>query len=102
MERASGHGSLRNIERAKKRSCGINQMKKHKIVVGLYFFAGGMWILVALRDIFAPGFLSFNGRVISRSQIIFELAVALVFLSIGVMSIKRRHVDAIESKQERR
>ena len=63
-------------------------MKKDKIVLALYFFAGGMWAMVALRDIFAPGFLSMNGRVISRTQIIFDVSVAIVFLSIGLLSIK--------------
>jgi hypothetical protein len=64
------------------------KMKKHKLVLALYFFAGGMWAMVALRDIYAPGFLSMNGRVISRWQIIFDVAVAIVFLSIGLFSIK--------------
>lgn len=71
---------------------------KNKIVLGLYFLVGGMWIIVALRDIFAPGFLAMNGRVIGRNQIIFEFAVAIVFLTIGVLSMRRRQVDAIVNK----
>jgi hypothetical protein len=71
---------------------------KPKIVVGLYLLVGGMWIIVALRDIFAPGFLAMNGRVIARNQIIVEFAVAIIFLTIGVLSLRRRHVGAIENK----
>jgi len=71
---------------------------KNKIVIGLYFLVGGMWIIVALRDIFAPGFLVMNGRVIGRNQIIFEFAVAIVFLTIGVLSMRRRQVVAIVNK----
>lgn len=71
---------------------------KHKVMVGLYFLAGGMWIIVALRDIFAPGFLAMNGRVISRNQIIFEWAVAVVFLTVGVLSIRRREIDVPKHK----
>jgi uncharacterized membrane protein YozB (DUF420 family) len=74
---------------------------KRKIVVGLYFLVGGMWIIVALRDIFAPGFLAMNGRVISRNQIIFEWAVAVVFLTVGVLYIRRRHVDVRETNRDR-
>ena len=71
---------------------------KHKVMVGLYFLAGGMWISVALRDIFAPGFLSFSGRVIGRNQIIFEFAVAVVFLAIGVLSMGRHEIDVPRHK----
>jgi len=74
---------------------------KHKVMVGLYFLAGGMWIMVALRDIFAPGFFSFHGRVIGRNQIVFELAVAVVFLAIGVLSMRRRHVNVSETNKDR-
>ena len=66
---------------------------KHKVIVGLYFFAGVLWFSVALRDIFAPGFLAFNGRVIGRNQIVFEFAAAVVFLAIGVLSMRRHEID---------
>jgi hypothetical protein len=77
-----------------------NQLK-HKVMVGLYFLAGALWIMVAVRDIFAPGFFSFHGRAIGRYQIVFELAVAVVFLAIGVLSIRRRHVDLSETNKDR-
>ena len=62
---------------------------KHKIMVGLYFLAGGLGIIAALRDIFAPGFFAMSGRVNSTSYIILEFALAITFLSLGAFFLIR-------------
>ena len=67
-------------------------------MVGLYFLAGGLWIIAALRDIFAPGFFMMSRRVMSTEEIIVEFAIAITFLTIGVLFSRRRHVDPIENK----
>jgi hypothetical protein len=62
---------------------------KHKIMVGLYFFAGGLELIAALRDIFAPGFFAMNGQVNSTRYIIVEFAIAITFLVLGGFFLRR-------------
>jgi hypothetical protein len=46
----------------------------------LSLVAGVLWIGVGLRDLFAPGFLSFSGRVVSNSTLILDFAIGAIFL----------------------
>ena len=62
---------------------------KHETMVGLYFFAGVLVIIAALRDIFAPGFFAMSGQVNSTPYIIVEFAIAMTFLILGVVFVRR-------------
>ena len=62
---------------------------RHKTMVGLYFLAGGLGFIAALRDIFAPGFFAMSGRVNSTRYIIVEFAIAITFLILGVFFVRR-------------
>ncbi len=61
-------------------------MKKATMWISL--IVGIMWVLVGLRDAFAPGFFSPNGRVVTNGQIAFDFAMATVFIVLG--SLMRR------------
>jgi len=67
---------------------------KSKASVWLFVVAGILWLLVGLRDLFAPGFFSFSGRVVAGSNIVLEFAVAAVFLVIaGYTANRMRHLN---------
>ena len=56
-----------------------------KSKVGTWFFllAGTLWLLVGLRDTFAPGFFSTRGRVVTGNHIAFDVALAAIFLALA-------------------
>ena len=67
---------------------------KSKTMIWLFLIVGLLWALAGLRDIFAPGFFSFNGRVVTGSNIALEFAVAAVFLAVaGYMASRIRHLN---------
>ena len=67
---------------------------KSKAVIWLFLIAGILWMLVGLRDTFAPGFFSFSGRVAIGSDIVIDFAVGSVFLALaGYTAIKNRHLN---------
>lgn len=49
----------------------------------LFLFAGILWLLVGLRDAFAPGFFSMSGRVVTGSEIALDFAMAAILLTLG-------------------
>jgi hypothetical protein len=65
-------------------------LKKQKIAVWGFLVAAGLLAIAGLRDIFAPGFFSMSGRVMSNSEIALEFAVAAMFFILAV-SFSRRH-----------
>jgi hypothetical protein len=65
---------------------------KTKAVMWLLLLAGILWVFVGLRDVFAPGFFSPNGRLVTSSHITLDFAVAAVFIAVGgVMAGRLRH-----------
>jgi hypothetical protein len=54
---------------------------KKRGLVGLWLFASLLMLTAALRDIFAPGFLSMSGQVMSRNYIIVEFVLAAASLA---------------------
>ena len=66
-------------------------MTKPKAVVWLSLVAGLLRILAGIRDIFAPGFFSINGRTVSGSSIALNFAIGIVFLIIGSSQAVRTH-----------
>lgn len=64
---------------------------KSKPVMWLFGVVGVLWVLVGLRDAFAPGFFSPNGRVVTSTNIALDFAVATVFIALaGAMAIRLR------------
>jgi len=64
---------------------------KSKPVMWLFAVVGVLWLLLGLRDAFAPGFFSPNGRVVAGSNIAFDFAVATVFIALaGFMASRLR------------
>ena len=59
-------------------------MKLKKITVGLFLFAGALYVLGGLRDLFAPGFFNISPVVPSTGDIVMKFALALVFLVLAV------------------
>ena len=66
-------------------------MPKAKIVTWLFILAGLLWILAGIRDLFAPGFFSINGRIVTDSSIALNFAIGIVFLIIGSSQAVRTH-----------
>ena len=62
---------------------------KSKAMIWLFLIAGVLWLLAGLRDVFAPGFFSINGRVVTGSEIGLEFAVAAVFIALAGYSASR-------------
>lgn len=71
---------------------------KNRNIAWLYFLVGVLWIIVVLRDLFAPGFFAMNNRVVGRGDIIVEVTAAIVFLTIGVLTNRRHHLAGIEKQ----
>ena len=66
-------------------------MAKPKIVMWLFIFAGLLWILAGIRDLFVPGFFSISGRTVSNSSIALDFAIGIVFLVIGTSQAVSTH-----------
>ena len=67
-------------------------MKSKTIIWSL--FAGILWMLVGLRDTFAPSFFSFKGRVVTNGNIVFDFAVAAVFPRVAAYTASTsRHLN---------
>ena len=61
-------------------------MKLKKLTVGLFLFAGLLFLIAGLRDIFAPGFFNVSAQVKTRGDIIFQFAAAVTFFVVGYLS----------------
>ena len=67
---------------------------KSKPVMWLFAVVGVLWLLLGLRDAFAPGFFSPNGRVVTGSNIAMDFALATVFIALAVamaITLRRLH-----------
>ena len=73
-------------------------MKLQKLTVGLFFFAGVLFLIGGLRDTFAPGFFNVSPQVKTRGDIIFQFAAAVTFLSVGYLSSLNKRVDTKKEK----
>jgi hypothetical protein len=91
MKSSTGVLTLTHLEDVRDISKGMPERSqmKHKTMIGLYFFAGGLTIIVALRDIFAPGLFAMSGRVNSTGYILVEFAIAITFLVLGAFFVRR-------------
>ena len=67
-------------------------MKMNRAAFWLFIVAGTLWMLAGLRDLFAPGFFSINGRVVTGSSIALDFAIGAVFLILS-HGIARRSRD---------
>lgn len=73
-------------------------MRLQKLTVGLFLFAGVLFVIAGLRDIFAPGFFNVSPQVKSRGDIIFEFAAAVTFFAVGYLSSLSKRVDVNKEK----
>ena len=63
---------------------------KSKTAIWVSLIAGLLWVIVAMRDTFAPGFFTMSGRVVSKLDIAMEFATAAVFLFVAASFRSRR------------
>lgn len=73
-------------------------MKLKKLTVGLFLFAGVLFFITGLRDIFAPGFFNVSPQVKSKGDIIFEFVAAVTFFAVGYLSSLNKRLDANKEK----
>jgi len=68
-------------------------VKLKKLTVGLFLFAGVLFLITGLRDIFAPGFFNVSPQVKSRGDIIFQFVAAVTFFAVGYLFSLNKGVD---------
>ncbi|HEV2828030.1 MAG TPA: hypothetical protein VGW76_10550 [Pyrinomonadaceae bacterium] len=61
-------------------------MKLKNITVWLFLFAGVLYTIAGLRDIFAPGFFNISPRVPTRDDIAMQFVLAGVFLAMAAFT----------------
>jgi len=68
---------------------------KTKFAVWASFVAGLLWVMVGLRDTYAPGFFTMSGSVKSKLDIAMEFASGATFLFIAaVFHMNRQQIDS--------
>jgi len=71
---------------------------KYKVAVWASVIAGLLWIVVGLRDTYAPGFFSMSPSVKGRFDIAMELATGVVFLLIAALFQRSRQQPESKAK----
>jgi hypothetical protein len=71
---------------------------KHKIAVWASLVAGLLWVVVVLRDTYAPGFFSMSPSVKGKLDIAMEFATGAVFLIIAALFQRSRQQIDIKTK----
>ena len=72
---------------------------KAKIAERLSWIAGLLWIMVGLRDTFAPGFFTMSGSVKSKLDIAMEFATGAIFLTVAaIFRRSEQEIDAGKTK----
>ena len=73
-------------------------MKAQKLAVWLSLFAGVLFIIGGLRDIFAPGFFNVSPQVKGKTDIIFQFVAAVTFLAVAYLFSLNKRVDSNKKK----
>jgi hypothetical protein len=63
-------------------------MTNKKIMIWGFAFAGVLFVITGLRDIYAPGFFSMSPRMPGTGDIIGNFVAALAFFGVAVLSAK--------------
>ena len=63
---------------------------KHKVAVWASLVAGLLWVVVGLRDTYAPGFFSMSPTVKGKLDIAMEFATGAVFLIVAALFQRSR------------
>ena len=72
---------------------------KAKIAERVSWIAGLLWIMVGLRDTFAPGFFTMSGSVKSKLDIAMEFATGAIFLTVAaIFRRSEQEIDAGKTK----
>ena len=72
---------------------------KSRTATWLCLFTGLLWVIVALRDIFAPRFFTMSPRVMTRLDIALEFAAAVAFfIAAALFHMSKPKVEVIENK----
>jgi hypothetical protein len=72
---------------------------KKKTAMWVCLVAGLLWVIVGLRDAFAPGFFSMAARVVTRIDIAMDFAAAAAFLvAAASFYMSKPKLDNVEQK----
>ena len=71
---------------------------KHKVAMWASLIAGLLWVVVGLRDTYAPGFFNMSPSVKGKLDIALEFATGAVFLLVAVLFQRSRHQLDIKAK----
>ncbi|HYU97486.1 MAG TPA: hypothetical protein VE977_01535 [Pyrinomonadaceae bacterium] len=71
---------------------------KHKVAMWASLIAGLLWVVVGLRDTYAPGFFNMSPSVKGKLDIALEFATGAVFLLVAVLFQRSRQQLASKTK----
>ena len=71
---------------------------KYKVAVWASLVAGLLWVVVGLRDTYAPGFFNMSPSVKGKLDIAMEFATGAVFLIIAAIFQRSRQQVASQNK----
>lgn len=60
-------------------------MKINKVAFWGFLFAGVLYVVAGLRDVFAPGFFNISPQIPSKSSIAMQFVLAGTFLALAVL-----------------
>ncbi|HUS11010.1 MAG TPA: hypothetical protein VMZ30_11130 [Pyrinomonadaceae bacterium] len=66
-------------------------MKLKSVAVWGFFFAGVLYVIGGLRDIFAPGFFNISPHVPSKGDIAMQFLLAAMFLAMAALTNKTKN-----------
>jgi hypothetical protein len=55
------------------------------LITGLWLFAGVLWFIAGLRDMFAPGFFNISPHTPSSKDILFQFSMAAMFFAFAFL-----------------
>ena len=72
-------------------------MKLNKIAVWGFLFAGVLYVIGRLRDIFAPGFFNMSPQIPSKGDIVVKFVLAGGFFAMAALSyVNRRQIRPVK------
>jgi hypothetical protein len=73
-------------------------MRHNKLTVGLFIFAGVLYVIGGLRDVFAPGFFNMSPQIPSNTDIVIKFVLAGAFLGLAFVFSRTQAVTGKSKK----
>jgi hypothetical protein len=73
-------------------------MRKKRLTVGLFTFAGVLYVLGGIRDLYAPGFFNMSPLIPSNTDIVIKFVLAAMFFVLAATFSKNQAVAGASKK----